>query len=563
MSTKLDSSCDRVAGLVSRLLKNLDTPRALTVWLLFANGEHDQLVSLEVNLDDYVDAAHYAKDYQATKLLSKGDPSILQIEIDPERAAIEKFRDTESACAATNRRLVSITRGNSPTGYHSVFHRAAQLVADCLGVLPLASVIDACGWGPGVSSSCKGERTTGYDKFTSIPEVTPDLQPVVHHVINAWHPWSSIILDSYDTETGLPLPCSVIPSALVAVKGNRVAFVPKSSKTHRAIAVEPTVNIFLQKGIGSVIRKKLRKVGVDLSDQGHNRLLAREGSVTGDLCTIDLESASDTISLELVRQLLPPDWFQLLDLARSKWGTFDGKTTFYEKFSSSGNGFTFELESLIFWAFTKAIAEELRSTLPVSIYGDDIICDRTLFYRINEIFTFLGFKINVKKSFHCGPFRESCGEDFFRGLNVRPFFIRKKPETPMEWIALANTLRQHSTRFYEGMLSNILYRDAWRYCVSMVPKKLRLFGPIQAQGVIWIHSTEKRFGTWDGHCHRVRCNDIVPRKTAGRETGGLLLAAFLYAESAATKGMFSHRRRWSVRQRTHSFPEWCEIGEWG
>ena len=561
MFAKQRNSSDPIAGLVRRLLGNLDTPRALCVWLLFDSEEHVQLTGLKCDPGDYVDAVSFAKDYQATKLLSKA--VFLKGLPDPKEAALAKFRESEEACLATNRRLVSITRGNSPVGIHSVLHRAIRLVASVLGELPHGSILDSCGWGPGVSSSCKGSRTTGYDKFTSVPEVTPELLSVAHHVVNAWRPWPAIILGAIDDETGLPLPVSLIPNVLPTTRGNRVSFVPKNSKTHRPIAIEPTVNAFLQKGIGSVIRRKLRKAGVDLSDQTYNRRLARKGSIDGTLCTIDLESASDTIAIELVRLLLPPQWFQLLDIARSKFGTLDDTQFFWEKFSSMGNGFTFELETLIFWALTKACAEEAGSSEPLNVYGDDIICDSRLFTRVSEVFSFVGFKVNGEKSFHTGPFRESCGEDFFRNLNVRPYFIKEVPKTDMDWLVIANTIRLHSSRKYEGTMCCISFRDAWRYAVSQISKPNRLFGPSNANGVIWIPPSEKRFSTWDGRQHIVKCNDIVSKQSAGHVVGGLLLSSWLYARMSATYGRFSHRGMWSVRQRRHSFPEWQSIGDWG
>ena len=562
MSAQLHNAGDPITGLVLRLLESLDTPRALCVWLLFDSEEHNQLVELKCDPGDYVDATSFAKDYQATKLLSKA--TFLKGLPDPKDAALRKFRESEEACQETNRRLVSITRGNSPVGIHSVLHRAIQLVAYVLGDIPHNSLLEACGWGPGVSSSCKGSRTTGYDKFTSVPEVTPELLPVAHHVLNAWRPWPSIFLEAIDDETGLPLPVSLIPNVLPTTRGNRVAFVPKNSKTHRPIAIEPTVNAFLQKGIGSTIRKKLRAVGVDLSDQSYNRRLARKGSIDGTLCTIDLESASDTIAIELVRLLLPPAWFQLLDLARSKFGTLDGKSYFFwEKFSSMGNGFTFELETLIFWSLTRALAEEVGSSEPLNVYGDDIICDTKIYPRVAEVFSFVGFKVNREKSFATGSFRESCGEDYFRNLNVRPYFLKEAPKTDMDWLVIANTIRLHSTRKYEGTMCCISYRDAWRYAVSRVSKPNRLFGPANANGVIWVPPSEKRFSTWDGRQHIVKCNDIVSKQSAGHKVGGLLLSSWLYARMSATYGRFSHRGMWSVRQRRHSFPEWLSIGDWG
>lgn len=143
--------------------------------------------------------------------------------------------------------------------------------------------------------------------------------------------------------------------------GNKVTTVPKNSKTDRVIAIEPLMNMYVQKGIGGAIRHSLRSVGINLNDQTSNQRLAREGSLQGKLATVDLSSASDSVSLLLVEELLPPDWVAAIKLCRSPCGVLpDGSVINYQKVSSMGNGFTFELESLIFWAACSSVCQYLR-----------------------------------------------------------------------------------------------------------------------------------------------------------------------------------------------------------
>jgi hypothetical protein len=88
-----------------------------------------------------------------------------------------------------------------------------------------------------------------------------------------------------------------------------------------------------------------------------------------------------------------------------------------------GNGLTFPVETLVFYVVLKAIAElsEVKGT--ISVYGDDLIYPSKLHKYTTVIFPQLKFMINLDKTFVKAPFRESCGSDFYRGADVRPFFL--------------------------------------------------------------------------------------------------------------------------------------------
>jgi hypothetical protein len=193
------------------------------------------------------------------------------------------------------------------------------------------------------------------------------------------------------------------------------------------IAIEPDWNMFLQKGIGGAIREKLRRVGINLEDQSNNQLLAGLGSLYGDLATIDLSMASDCMSYELVRFLLPPDWFDALEQCRSQCGVLpSGSVVIYEKFSSMGNGATFDLETLIFWALSAAVIDLMElEDRRLLVYGDDIIVPTAAFQNVCDVLEMSGFRPNRKKSFGAGPFRESCGSHFHEGDDVTPIYIRE------------------------------------------------------------------------------------------------------------------------------------------
>jgi len=106
-----------------------------------------------------------------------------------------------------------------------------------------------------------------------------------------------------------------------------------------------------------------------------------------------------------------------------------------------GSGITFPLETLIFWGIGKACASLTGHDSLVSVYGDDIICRRGNAALFIEVLRYCGFKVNTEKSFLFGPFRESCGEDWWAGDRVVPIYIRNTPKLrPTDIYRLMNTL---------------------------------------------------------------------------------------------------------------------------
>jgi len=125
----------------------------------------------------------------------------------------------------------------------------------------------------------------------------------------------------------------------------------------------------------------------------------------------------------------------------------DGKWRRLEKFSSMGNGYTFELETLIFAGLMSVLLRELgrsgRLGEDVFVFGDDIIIPDDCYGAAIAMLEFCGFSANTEKSFH-GPigFRESCGGDFFEGADVRPFYIKDVINDPWELIPDCNGVRR-------------------------------------------------------------------------------------------------------------------------
>lgn len=222
------------------------------------------------------------------------------------------------------------------------------------------------------------------------------------------------------------------------VEGNRLSCVPKTRDIARTICTEPTLNMWYQLGCGNIVRERLgRFFGIDLESVADvNRRLAYLGSKDESrlsFSTIDLESASDSISLGLIDELFPKWFSELLRDLRSPVSRLpDGSTLALNMVSTMGNGFTFPLQTLIFSAVVAAVYAEQGITLNRvdgckpnwSVFGDDIVVHSNMYRRVTQVLNLLGFAVNADKSFFEGPFRESCGYDFYKGHYVRGVYIK-------------------------------------------------------------------------------------------------------------------------------------------
>jgi hypothetical protein len=247
------------------------------------------------------------------------------------------------------------------------------------------------------------------------------------------------------------------------VSENRVAFVPKSWKTERTIACEAEGNVFLQLAFDKYAKTRLRRRGVNLYDQTRNQKLAMEGSVNGELATIDLSMASDTLAYNTVCLLLPREWFAYLRSVRSQYyQLYPLKREAYHKFSSMGNGATFALETLVFAAACSAVGASTYS-----VYGDDIIIDSDKVERLIALLAFLGFSVNTSKSFTRGPFRESCGVSCWNGLDITPRYIRELDDRKAVICHLVNSMMMISSPL--GSLQDYLCQLVADFRLPLVP----------------------------------------------------------------------------------------------
>lgn len=235
------------------------------------------------------------------------------------------------------------------------------------------------------------------------------------------------------------------------VSGSRLSFVPKNDKISRCICTEPTLNTYFQLGLGAHLERRLsERYGISLdTQQFKNRDLARLGSITDGLATLDLSGASDSISLRMLRELFPADFVRWLEAYRCvetqvpKLGTVE-----LHMVSSMGNGYTFPLQTLIFSSVVVACARLAGIPLGKSksgnlwgVFGDDIICPGEISRDVIYLLTLLGFTVNDDKSFVEGPFRESCGSDFYLGTDIRGVYLKTLKTQNARYAAINQLLR--------------------------------------------------------------------------------------------------------------------------
>lgn len=275
------------------------------------------------------------------------------------------------------------------------------------------------------------------------------------------------------------------------VPGSVLGSVRKDRDEDRTTCKEPTLNMFYQLGAKAQFEDVLKQQClIDLANQSFkNQHLAKQGSLYGTYATIDLKSASDSISIDLCRKLLPPSVFRVLMQIRSSRSHVGKELIDLNMISTMGNGFTFALMTLIFACLVKAVyitkglearfgtssdqvktfttihrgeVQEINLTeaklqhINCAVFGDDIIVLTDCVDDVISALSLSGFTLNMKKSFIDGPFRESCGGDYFKGYPVRGVYIKRMNNESAVYSAF-NRLHLWSIRSGIPLKRSLLY----------------------------------------------------------------------------------------------------------
>jgi len=233
----------------------------------------------------------------------------------------------------------------------------------------------------------------------------------------------------------------------------RVITVPKTLQSPRIIAIEPTCMQYAQQGLFGLIRDGIERTNylssmIGIDNQDPNRSMAREGSLSGDLATLDLSEASDRVSNQHVRALFAerPLLLEAVQAVRSRKADVPGHGVIrLAKYASMGSALCFPIEAMVFLTVCFLGIERELSDAPlpgeslikrfhqqVRVFGDDIIVPRDYVLSVvNELGVF-GHQVNVSKSFWTGRFRESCGREYYDGQDVSIVKVRMVLPTQLQ-----------------------------------------------------------------------------------------------------------------------------------
>jgi hypothetical protein len=279
--------------------------------------------------------------------------------------------------------------------------------------------------------------------------------------------------------------------------GSDATTVPKNDTIDRMIAIEPTANMYFQQGLMTLMYDRMNGVGLSVETLPEtHKTRAREASISGNEATIDFSSASDCVSTGLLQWLLPKKWYWYCDKLRCKTMSIEGRACNLNMFSTMGNATTFPLETLVFWSIAHAcrlervkkqtLLPEWEDLMSVSVFGDDCIVDTRDAPLFMEMATSVGFLVNKEKSFYDPKpgFRESCGGDYLRGYDVRPFYMKAPHNTNISslepWLNIILNRVIPKYIMYFGRLEYIYSKNFFRVMVELFKKfglSLRLVPP--------------------------------------------------------------------------------------
>lgn len=247
---------------------------------------------------------------------------------------------------------------------------------------------------------------------------------------------------------------------------SKLCQVPKTAKAPRLIAAEPVAHQWCQQLILEFLVAKFKTIFGDdfitIKDQEPSRRMALAASLSNNLSTVDLSSASDRLSCWAIERMFKGN-FQLLEImhsVRTRWtvDTISQPKNFLKlrKFSTQGSALTFPIQSIFFLCCVLAVLPKERSLgayrrkykNQVRVFGDDIILPTSGYADLVTLLHYLGLKVNEEKSFATGSFRESCGQDAFKGEDVTPI------KTKVAWsdtpTSRAATLDYSNNLFLKG-----------------------------------------------------------------------------------------------------------------
>jgi hypothetical protein len=293
-------------------------------------------------------------------------------------------------------------------------------------------------------------------------------------------------------------------------------FVPKSYKTFRTISMEPTTLQYLQQGVWGAIDRQVGRDNylrnrIGFHDQTRNQRLAKMGSMERNYATIDLSSASDSVSYDLVKRVFRGTWLSRFVTATRSRRTLlpDGSVIDLKKFAPMGSALCFPIETIIFASVCEVITRRHHVNGRYSVFGDDIIVPTQCVEDVMSALTGLGFRVNRDKSFYQQDvwFRESCGAEYCDGIDVSPMRISRSYASHEQFVRLTKLIE----------LANNAYRRGFRHLRGFFLQRLRdqgyvpLFSPQEVLSDNYTNYHTK--SRWNKNLQRIDCRVTTLKST--------------------------------------------------
>lgn len=289
----IHKDCNLFSEVFLAMCKSANTPTALKFYILYKEKDFLSILKTKIDPKSYVNADDFQKDYLLISFIKKYKG--LSVEVDRKKAALDTFTSIESRLGSEKS---SLSFRLSQEG--GQFLAVKRMIAKILGANPVSAAQRECTWTTGSSTDISKRRMFPDKRLSLFPiPVSRRASSYFLRQIQFDPHWFEALTGILPSGPYSPLRC------LISIEEScKIETVPKTSLTDRTIGIEPRGNMFLQKGVGNFIRKRLLRFGCNLQDQGINQKLAQKAYSCG-LATIDLEGASDSFSSELLHLLFP------------------------------------------------------------------------------------------------------------------------------------------------------------------------------------------------------------------------------------------------------------------
>jgi hypothetical protein len=235
---------------------------------------------------------------------------------------------------------------------------------------------------------------------------------------------------------------------------------------------------YAQQALSMSLVDKLQRDGIlgeliGFDDQLPNQQLAREGSLTGTLATLDLSEASDRVVNRYVEAMMSRAgiFSDAVQDCRSRRADVRGEVITLSKFASMGSALTFPVEAMFFLCliclgverelkrqFTRQDLKDLVGS--VRVYGDDLIIPVEYVPSVIRTLEDFSLRVNTSKSFWTGKFRESCGKEYYGGLDVSIVKVRSElPTSRTESHEIISTVSTRNQFYQAGFRTTATWLD--------------------------------------------------------------------------------------------------------